>query len=81
MPFRLRPEPKQPVFTVNDEEEVLNQTYNRLLGKGGDSMLPEDVKWLAVTHKSFDHGRQGVNDRLAFLGTLHLKSGYLESCG
>lgn len=25
-------------------------------------------QWLAVTHKSFDHGRRGFNDRLAFLG-------------
>lgn len=25
-------------------------------------------KWLALTHKSFDHGRRGFNDRLAYLG-------------
>lgn len=25
-------------------------------------------QWLAVTHKSHDHGRQGFNDRLAYLG-------------
>jgi len=25
-------------------------------------------QWLALTHKSFDHGRRGFNDRLAFLG-------------
>ena len=31
-------------------------------------MLSEETKWLAVTHKSFDHGRRGFNDRLAFLG-------------
>lgn len=31
-------------------------------------MLTDEVKWLAVTHKSFDHGRRGFNDRLAFLG-------------
>ena len=31
-------------------------------------MLEEEIKWLAVTHKSFDHGRRGFNDRLAFLG-------------
>ena len=34
-------------------------------------MLSEETKWLAVTHKSFDHGRRGFNDRLAFLGKLH----------
>lgn len=33
-------------------------------------MLTEEVKWLAVTHKSFDHGKRGYNDRLAFLGTI-----------
>ncbi|KAJ8125564.1 hypothetical protein O1611_g8075 [Lasiodiplodia mahajangana] len=31
-------------------------------------MLPDELKWLAVTHKSFDQGRRGFNDRLAFLG-------------
>jgi len=42
--------------------------YARLLGRGGDLLLPQDVKVLAITHKSFDHGWQGSNDRLAFLG-------------
>ena len=36
-------------------------------------MLTEEVKWLAVTHKSFDHGKRGYNDRLAFLGMIGLK--------
>jgi large subunit ribosomal protein L15 len=31
-------------------------------------VLDEEAKWLAVTHKSFDHGRRGFNDRLAYLG-------------
>ena len=35
-------------------------------------MLTEEVKWLAVTHKSFDHGKRGYNDRLAFLGMIAL---------
>lgn len=39
-----------------------------MLGPGGDKVLSDEVKWLAVTHKSFDHGRRGHNDRLAFLG-------------
>lgn len=68
MPVRTRPAPTQPVFEVNDKPEVLNDAYNRILGKGGDKILPEEIKWLAVTHKSFDHGRRGFNDRLAFLG-------------
>lgn len=39
-----------------------------MLGEDGDKMLSEEVKWLAVTHKSFDQGRRGFNDRLAFIG-------------
>lgn len=31
-------------------------------------MLSEETKWLAVTNKSFDAGRRGFNDRLAFFG-------------
>lgn len=69
-PVRTRPLPKQTPFVVNDKEEVLNDAYIRMLGKGGDQMLPEEIKWLTVTHKSFDHGRRGFNDRLAFLGTI-----------
>lgn len=34
-------------------------------------MLSEEIKWLAVTHKSFDQGRRGYNDRLALLGMLY----------
>ena len=37
-------------------------------------MLTEEVKWLAVTHKSFDHGKRGYNDRLAYLGRIALDS-------
>jgi len=39
-----------------------------MLGEGGEKVLSEEVKWLAVTHKSFDQGRRGFNDRLAFVG-------------
>ncbi|PSK36690.1 54S ribosomal protein L15, mitochondrial [Elsinoe australis] len=68
MPFRLRPAPSQPPFKVNTDASVLDSAYVSLLGRGGDLLLPSDLKWLAVTHKSFDHGWQGNNDRLAFLG-------------
>jgi len=68
MPVRTRMRATDQRFEVNDKPEVLDQAYTRMLGKGGDAMLPEEVKWLAVTHKSFDHGRRGSNDRLAFLG-------------
>lgn len=56
------------VFQVNTSSSVLNEAYVNVLGNGGDEVLPEEVKWLAVTHKSFDHGRRGYNDRLALLG-------------
>ncbi|WPH03868.1 Hypothetical protein R9X50_00675100 [Acrodontium crateriforme] len=78
MPFRLRPQPKQPVWRVNTEQEPLDAMYDSFVGRASDvskadagrgrEMLTEEVKWLAITHKSFDHGRQGFNDRLAFLG-------------
>ncbi|KAI2023819.1 hypothetical protein LOZ12_000215 [Ophidiomyces ophidiicola] len=65
-PVRLRgPEDK---FEVNSDPEKLDKFYIRMLGEGGDEMLSEEVKWQAVTHKSFDQGRRGFNDRLAYLG-------------
>jgi large subunit ribosomal protein L15 len=69
-PFRIRPQPRGPIFTVNDDPRKLDDAYIRMLGPGGDRMLSDEVKWLAVTHKSFDHGRRGFNDRLAFMGAL-----------
>jgi large subunit ribosomal protein L15 len=44
--------------------------YNRLLGRDGEKMLPDEIKWLAVTHKSFDYGRRGFNTKLAYFGML-----------
>ncbi|KAF2246167.1 hypothetical protein BU26DRAFT_489079 [Trematosphaeria pertusa] len=67
-PFRTRPLPKGPAFKVNDDPRRLDDAYIRMLGPRGDKLLSDEVKWLAVTHKSFDHGRRGFNDRLAFLG-------------
>ncbi|KAJ5089133.1 hypothetical protein N7532_007817 [Penicillium argentinense] len=55
-------------FHVNSDPGVLDKFYIQMLGNGGDKMLSDEVKWLAVTHKSFDQGRRGFNDRLAFLG-------------
>lgn len=54
---------------INESPEELDRILKRVLGEGGDTMLSDEVKWLAVTHKSFDHGRRGFNDRLAYLGT------------
>jgi large subunit ribosomal protein L15 len=67
-PFRVRPQAKGGVFKVNEDPKRLDDAYIRMLGPGGDKMLGDEVKWLAVTHKSFDHGRRGFNDRLAYLG-------------
>lgn len=67
-PFRTRPLPEGPVFEVNEDPRRLDDAYIRMLGPNGDKVLSDEVKWLAVTHKSFDHGRRGFNDRLAFIG-------------
>lgn len=67
-PFSLRMHSKRPDFHVNADPAVLDQFYTRMLGNEGEKMLSEETKWLAVTHKSFDQGRRGFNDRLAFLG-------------
>lgn len=68
-PFRSKPPVEGNDYAVNEDPRKLNKAYDRLLGKDGHKLLTEEVKWLAVTHKSFDHGRRGYNDRLAFLGT------------
>jgi large subunit ribosomal protein L15 len=68
-PFRVRPLPRGGPFKVNEDPKRLDDVYIRMLGPGGDKVLGDEVKWLAVTHKSFDHGRRGFNDRLAYLGT------------
>lgn len=61
-------DPKNKIWHVNSNPEVLDTMYNQLLGPAGSKMLPDELKWLAVTHKSFDQGRRGFNDRLAMLG-------------
>lgn len=65
-------DPRNKVWTVNNNPARLDEMYDRLLGPGGSKMLPEELKWLAVTHKSFDQGRRGFNDRLALMGKLAL---------
>jgi large subunit ribosomal protein L15 len=57
---------------INSDPAKLDEVYVRMLGRDGDKMLSDEVKWLAVTHKSFDHGRRGFNDRLAYLGRLRV---------
>ncbi|OJJ06980.1 hypothetical protein ASPVEDRAFT_65518 [Aspergillus versicolor CBS 583.65] len=67
-PFSLRFDSKRRDYPVNSDPKLLDQFYIRFLGDDGDKVLSDEVKWLAVTHKSFDQGRRGFNDRLAFLG-------------
>lgn len=71
MPVRIRPMRQPNVFKVNSDPEKLDAALNRMIGNSAASMLPEEIKWLAVTHKSFDHGRRGNNDRLSYLGMSH----------
>lgn len=70
-PFRAKPYPpnyhNRP-FPANKDPAKLDVMYTNFLGKNGPNMLSDETKWQAVTHKSFDHGRRGFNDRLAFLG-------------
>lgn len=67
-PVRLRPVKPDNMWTVNEDPKLLDAAYTAMLGKSGHTFLSEEIKWLAVTHKSFDHGRRGFNDRLAYLG-------------
>lgn len=69
-PYRIRPQARGGVFKVNEDPKRLDNAYVRILGPGGDKVLSDEVKWLAVTHKSFEHGARGFNDRLAYLGML-----------
>ena len=68
-PIRSKPPVANNDFAVNEDPKRLDKVYDRVLGTGGCEMLTDEVKWLALTHKSFDHGRRGFNDRLSFLGT------------
>ncbi|KAM0795723.1 ribonuclease-III-like-domain-containing protein [Usnea florida] len=67
-PVRSKPPTPNDDYPVNTDPRRLDKVYDQVLGRGGYQMLTEEVKWLAVTHKSFDHGRRGFNDRLALLG-------------
>lgn len=73
-PYRTRPKSDNDEYLCNEDPRKLKEVYVKILGKDGDEFLPEEVRWLAVTHKSFDHGRRGFNDRLAFLGNSTVES-------
>ncbi len=63
-------DPRRKVWRCNEDPKLLDAMYNRLLGPNGENMLPDEIKWLAVTHKSFDQGRRGFNSRLAYYGAF-----------
>ncbi|KAK2623788.1 hypothetical protein QTJ16_006969 [Diplocarpon rosae] len=67
-PFSWRIKDPEKQWECNTSPARLDHFYSKLLGRGGEKVLTEEVKWLAITHKSFDQGRRGFNDRLAFLG-------------
>lgn len=73
-PFKLSvpKDPSRSQWVVNEDPVLLDDVYDKLLGHGGSRLLPDELKWLAVTHKSFDQGRRGFNDRLTYFGVLPL---------
>jgi large subunit ribosomal protein L15 len=73
-PFHPRTKDPRKAWQVNEDPEKLDKMYIKFLGKGGDKVLTEEIKWLAVTHKSFDQGRRGFNDRLAFFGEIFART-------
>ncbi|KAI9647396.1 hypothetical protein NHQ30_003781 [Ciborinia camelliae] len=68
LPFNPRANRDAPLWEVNSDPKRLDRFYIQFLGREGDQVLTDDVKWLAITHKSFDQGRRGFNDRLAYFG-------------
>jgi large subunit ribosomal protein L15 len=68
-PYPWKPKSSLKAFETNSDPQKLDRFYANLLGEGGEYALTDEIKWLAVTHKSFDQGRRGFNDRLAFFGS------------
>lgn len=69
-PVRSKPPVFENDFPVNESQQRLDDVFDNVLGRKGHQMLPKELMWLAVTHKSFDHGKRGYNDRLAFFGLI-----------
>lgn len=67
-PYRSKPPVQNNDFQVNEDPARLDDVYANVLGNGHQDLLTEEARWLAVTHKSFDHGRRGFNDRLSLIG-------------
>ena len=68
IPLRIR----KP-FPVNQSWEVLHNFYSSLFGfedfleKG---YITKDLAWQSITYKSYNHGIDPYNEKLAHLGTL-----------
>lgn len=73
-PFSIQQpkDPRRSVWVVNEDPNRLDRMYQKLVGPHIARSLPDELKWLAVTHKSFDNGRRGFNTRLAFFGRMIL---------
>lgn len=77
----VRPQPIAPYgvrvrqpYIVNDNPKMLDAMYKDLFG-ADEFGLENGLKWQAVTHKSFDHGRQPYNEKLALMGMVHFARG------
>lgn len=79
MSIRIVKDPRRKIWQVNEDPALLDAMYNRFLGPHGDKMLPDEIKWLAITHKSFDYARRGFNTRLAYYGTWFWSGSWSES--
>jgi large subunit ribosomal protein L15 len=50
MPFRLRPQPNQPVWKVNEQVELVDEAFDKFVGQAGGKgtrgreVLPEEIK-------------------------------------
>ncbi|RKF72897.1 putative rnase iii domain protein [Golovinomyces cichoracearum] len=74
MPVRVRLNDARKPWESNSDPKRLDLFYTKLFGPGGDKLLSEEIKWLAITHKSFEQGARGFNDRLAFLVSVESQS-------
>lgn len=67
MPFRLRPQPKQPVWKVNEQVELVDEAFDKFVGQAGGKgsrgreVLPEEIKV----------GKQNAADRMKAVGIFH----------
>jgi large subunit ribosomal protein L15 len=50
MPFRVRPQPNQPVWKVNEQVELVDEAFDKFVGQAGGKgmrgreVLPEEIK-------------------------------------